>query len=277
LGKIEDLAKIARAQFVDDIFVTISSERDVVKKIAAEARRQRLNVKVVPELYDGLGLNSPIQYLGEFPVLELHCERIPAVGLFIKRAVDIVLSIISLVGLSPLFFLLAIAISIDSPGPVLFKSKRVGKKGRVFTFYKFRTMVSNAEELKKQLHHLNERDNGLLFKITNDPRITSVGKFLRRYSIDELPQLWNVLRGEMSLVGPRPPLPEEVDRYSLEHLRRLDVKPGMTGLWQVSARMDASFESYMTLDLEYIEKWSFWLDAQLLWKTISAVAKGHGR
>lgn len=277
LGNPEDLARIARAEFVDDIFVTISSERDIVKRIAAEARRQRLNVKVVPELYDGLAWNSPIQYFGEFPVMELHWERLPAVGLFVKRVTDVLTSAIAIAVLCPVFALLAIGIKLDSQGPVFFKSKRVGKKGRIFTFYKFRTMVANAEELKEELNHLNERDNGLLFKIAKDPRITRLGKFLRRYSIDELPQLWNVLRGEMSLVGPRPPLPAEFNKYSLEHLRRLDVKPGMTGLWQVTARMDSSFENYMMLDLEYIDKWSFWLDARLLWKTIPAVVRGQGR
>jgi exopolysaccharide biosynthesis polyprenyl glycosylphosphotransferase len=276
LGRVEDLAKIARALFVDDIFITMPSEPNIVKNIATEARRQRLNVKVVPELYDDLAWNSPIQYYGHFPVMELHWERIPAVGLFVKRATDMVVSTIALFVLSPVFAFLAIAIRLDSPGSVFFTSKRVGKKGRVFSFYKFRTMVSNAEDLKKQLHDLNERDNGLLFKIAKDPRVTRIGKVLRRYSVDELPQLWNVLRGDMSLVGPRPPLPEEVDKYSLEHLRRLDVKPGITGLWQVSARKDPSFESYMTLDLEYIEKWSFWLDAKVLLKTLPAVLSGSG-
>lgn len=277
LGKIEDLSRIARAQFVDEVFVTIASERELVKRVAAEARRQHLNVKVIPELYDGLARNAPIQQFGEFPVMELHWESIPTVGLFVKRITDAVLSAIALGVLSPLLLALALAIKLDSRGGVLYRSKRVGRKGKTFTCYKFRTMVLNADDLKAQLHHLNERSNGLLFKMENDPRVTRLGKFLRKYSLDELPQFWNVLRGDMSLVGPRPPLPAEFDQYSLEHLRRLDVKPGITGFWQVTGRLDPSFENYMALDLEYIEKWGFWLDTRILWKTIPAVLKGQGR
>lgn len=277
LGKIEDLSRIARAQFVDDVFVTIPSERELVKSVAAEARRQHLNVKVIPELYDGLARNVPIQQFGEFPVMELHWESIPTVGLFVKRITDAVLSAIALGVLSPLLLALALAIKLDSRGSVLYRSKRVGRKGKTFTCYKFRTMVLNADDLKAQLHHLNERSNGLLFKMENDPRVTRLGKFLRKYSLDELPQFWNVLRGDMSLVGPRPPLPAEFDQYSLEHLRRLDVKPGITGFWQVTGRLDPSFENYMALDLEYIEKWGFWLDTKILCKTIPAVLKGQGR
>lgn len=277
LGKVEDLARVARAQFVDEIFVTIPSEREIVKKIAVEARRQRLNLKLVPELYDGLAWKVPINHLGDFPVMDIHWEPIPIVGLFFKRLLDITVSALSLIALSPLLLLLAAAIKLDSAGPALYKSKRVGKKGRTFICYKFRTMVPNAEGLKEQLDHLNERSNGLLFKIKNDPRVTRLGRVLRQYSIDELPQLWNVLKGEMSLVGPRPPLPTEFDQYSLEHLRRLDAKPGITGLWQVSARSDPSFENYLKLDLEYIEKWGFWMDAQILCKTIPVVLEGQGR
>jgi len=277
LGKIEDLARIARAQFVDEVFVTIPSERELVKSVAAEARRQHLNVKVVPELYDGLAYNAPIQQFGDFPVMELHWESIPTVGLFVKRITDAVLSAIALGVLSPLLLALALAIKLDSRGSVLYRSKRVGRKGKTFTCYKFRTMVLNADDLKAQLHHLNERSNGLLFKMENDPRITRLGKSLRKYSLDELPQFWNVLRGDMSLVGPRPPLPAEFNQYSLEHLRRLDVKPGITGFWQVTGRLDPSFENYMALDLEYIEKWGFWLDTKILWKTIPAVLKGQER
>lgn len=277
LGKIEDLARIARARFVDEVFVTIPSERELVKSVAAEARRQHLNVKVVPELYDGLARNAPIQQFGEFPVMELHGELIPTLGLFVKSIADVILAAGALLVLSPVILFIALAIKIDSRGSVLYTSRRVGKKGALFNCYKFRTMVLNADGLKPQLRHLNERSNGLLFKMENDPRITRLGKFLRKYSLDELPQFWNVLRGDMSLVGPRPPLPEEFDQYSLEHLRRLDVKPGITGFWQVSARLDPSFENYMALDLEYIEKWRFWLDAKILWQTIPAVLKGQGR
>jgi exopolysaccharide biosynthesis polyprenyl glycosylphosphotransferase len=276
LGNIEDLPKIARAQFVDEILITIPSERDVVKSVAAEGRRLRLNVRVVPELYDGLARSAVIHHMGDFPVMELHWEPIPTLGLFVKRGTDILLSALALVVLSPFLLFLAIVIKLDSPGPIFHKSKRVGRKGATFNCYKLRTMVMNAEQLKEQLNHLNERSNGMLFKIAQDPRITRLGKFLRKYSLDELPQLWNVLKGEMSLVGPRPPLPSEYDQYSLEHLRRLDVKPGVTGLWQVTARSDPSFENYMSLDLKYIESWGLWTDAKILWRTIPAVMKGQG-
>lgn len=277
LGTIEDLPRVARAQFVDEVFVTTLSERDLVKRVAAEARRQHLNVKVVPDLYDELGLDTPIRSLGELPLVELHWEAIPTLGLFVKRVADVVLSALALIISAPILLVAAIGIKIDSRGPVFYKSERVGRKGVVFTCWKLRTMVANADQLKKNLNHLNERSNGLLFKVADDPRVTRIGMFLRRYSIDELPQLWNVLRGEMSLVGPRPPLPSEFDQYSLEHLRRLDVKPGITGLWQVTARQDPSFENYMALDLEYIEHWGFWMDAKILWKTIPAVLRGRGQ
>jgi len=159
---------------------------------------------------------------------------------------------------------------------VFHRAKRVGRKGVPFVCYKFRSMIRDAEKRKEELHHLNERSNALLFKIKDDPRITCMGAFLRRYSLDELPQFWNIFRGDMSLVGPRPPLPTEFEGYSLEHLRRLDVKPGLTGLWQVKARLDPSFDQYISLDLQYIEYWSLWLDLKILLSTIPAVLRGEG-
>lgn len=275
LGKIEDLPQIARAQFVDEVFITIPSERDLVKKIAVEARNLRLNVNVVPELYDGLGWNAPMRYVGEFPVMELHWEPIPALGLFFKRAIDILSSVFALIFLSPVMAVVAAAIKLDSPGPVFYRSTRVGKKGRTFICHKFRSMVTNADDMKDQVRHLNERE-GPFFKVTNDPRITQLGKLLRKYSLDELPQFWNVLRGDMSLVGPRPHPLDDYGQYSLGHLRRLDVKPGITCIWQVTARQDPSFETNMALDLEYIESWSLWLDIQILLETIPAVLRGEG-
>jgi exopolysaccharide biosynthesis polyprenyl glycosylphosphotransferase len=277
LGDIHDLPRVARIRFVDDIFVTIPSERELVKGIASEARRQHLNVMVVPDMYDGLLSPAPIQHFGEFPVMELHWEAIPTVGLFIKRIIDLFVSAFALISLLPFLAIVAIAVKVTSVGPAIYTSKRIGRKGRVFDCYKFRTMVSNAEELRPSLEHLNERSNGLLFKIGTDPRITALGRLLRAYSIDELPQLWNVLKGEMSLVGPRPPLPTEVNQYALEHLRRLDMKPGLTGFWQITSREDPSFESYMALDLEYIQNWSFWMDAKILFKTIPVVVRGKGQ
>lgn len=275
-GRIEDLQRVARTLFVDDLFITIPSEREVVKRVAAEARRAHLTVKVVPELYDGLGWSAPVAHIGHFPVMELHGRPIPALGLFSKRVLDIFLSAMALVVLAPVLGVIALAIRLDSRGSVLYRSRRVGKKGRIFACHKFRTMVSNADDLKESLRSKNER-NGPFFKMCQDPRVTRLGKFLRKYSLDELPQLWNVLRGEMSLVGPRPHPLDDFQQYSLEHLRRLDIRPGITGLWQVSARHDPSFDRNMELDLEYIENWQFWMDVRILLKTLPAVMKGQGQ
>jgi exopolysaccharide biosynthesis polyprenyl glycosylphosphotransferase len=275
LGKIEDLASVARSQFLDDIFITIPSERELVKRIAVEARKQRVDVKVIPELYDGLCWNATIHHVGDFPVMEVHCKAIPTFGLLIKRAFDIAASILGLVLFSPLLFLLAIAIKLDSRGPAIYKSIRVGQKGQPFPCFKFRTMVVNADHLKAGLRARNER-SGPFFKITDDPRVTRLGKFLRKYSLDELPQLWNVLRGDMTLVGPRPHPMDDYQQYTLDHLRRLEVKPGITGLWQTTARRDPSFETNMLLDLEYIEQWSLLLDCKILLMTIPAVLRAEG-
>lgn len=275
LGRIEDLRRIARAEFVDEVFITIPSERELVKSVAAEARQNRLNVKVIPDLYDGLAWEAPIQHVGGFPIMELHWEPIPAFGLFIKRFIDVLGSGLGLIVLSPLLIVIGIAIRLDSHGDAIYRSLRVGKKGRKFACYKFRTMALNADEVKEQLRHLNER-NGPTFKITNDPRITRLGMILRKYSLDELPQLWNVLKGDMSLVGPRPHPLDDYAQYDLEHLRRLDVRPGITGLWQVRARQDPSFDTNMYLDLEYIDNWNLWLDMKILLRTLPSALSGTG-
>jgi lipopolysaccharide/colanic/teichoic acid biosynthesis glycosyltransferase len=193
----------------------------------------------------------------------------------LKRMLDIVASSIALVLLSPVLAAIAIAVRWDSRGPIFYLSDRIGKKGRVFRCMKFRTMVPDAERRKADILHMNERDS-VLFKITDDPRITRMGHFLRKYSLDELPQLINVLRGDMSMVGPRPPIASEVKRYELNHLRRLDVVPGVTGLWQVQARQDPSFDSYISLDTAYIENWSLWLDIKILVRTVGVVVSGTG-
>jgi exopolysaccharide biosynthesis polyprenyl glycosylphosphotransferase len=275
IGKIEDLPRVAQSLFLDEVFITIPSERELVKRIAIESRNYRLDVKVIPELYDGLCWNAPIQHVGDFPVMEVHWRAIPTFGLLVKRVSDVVLSLLGLVVFSPLLLLLAVAIKLDSHGPALYRSLRVGKKGRPFGCFKFRTMVVNADDLKASLRSRNER-SGPFFKISEDPRVTRLGKFLRKYSLDELPQLWNVLRGDMTLVGPRPHPMDDYQQYALDHLRRLEVNPGITGLWQTTARRDPSFETNMLLDLEYIENWSLWLDCKILAKTIPAVFRAEG-
>jgi lipopolysaccharide/colanic/teichoic acid biosynthesis glycosyltransferase len=181
-----------------------------------------------------------------------------------------------LLTLAPLLAVVALLVKLSDPGPVLFRQTRYGRHGEEFLIYKFRTMVANAEALKPELDHLNKHADGPLFKIDDDPRITKIGAVLRKYSLDELPQLLNVLFGNMSLVGPRPPLPAEVEQYGIEAHRRLAVKPGLTGLWQVSGRSDLSWEDSVRLDLRYVENWSLALDAMILWKTVFVVAKGNG-
>jgi exopolysaccharide biosynthesis polyprenyl glycosylphosphotransferase len=272
LGRVEDLPRIARAKFVDEVFITIPSERELVKRVALEARQHHLDVKVVPDLYDGLGWNVPHRQIGDFPVMEIHWHTIPTLGLFVKRICDAAVAFVALVVCLPLFLFLALLVKLDSPGPALYRSRRVGQKGRVFLCYKLRTMVSNADDLKESLRSRNERE-GPFFKIGDDPR---AGKFLRKYSFDEVPQLWNVLVGDMSLVGPRPHPLDDYRQYSLEHFRRLDVKPGITGLWQVTARQDPSFETNMGLDVEYIENWSLWFDLRILSRTIPAILRAEG-
>ena len=194
---------------------------------------------------------------------------------FLKRALDIIGSSILLVLLSPLFLITALAIKIDAPGPVFYSQTRVGKWGKLFTMHKFRSMVVGADKMKDELLDQDEA-GGVIFKIKRDPRITRVGRIIRKLSIDELPQIWNVLKGDMSLVGPRPPVPREVAQYELSDRRRLDVIPGITCIWQVSGRSDIDFKGQVKLDIQYIESQSFWTDIKLLFKTIPAVLLGKG-
>ena len=275
VGTLDTLFQNARQQFVDEIFFTTPCERGIVQDVLEKARAHGVDLRVVPDLYDGVAWNSPIEYIGQFPTIPLHCGRVPEMALLLKRTLDIAFSIMVVILLAPLVALIAIAIKIDSGGPVFYSSERIGKKGRVFRCSKFRTMVCDAEKKRAEIMHMNERD-GVLFKISNDPRITRVGRFLRKYSLDELPQFFNVLHGDMSVVGPRPPIASEVREYKLSHLRRLDVTPGITGLWQVQGRQDPSFDSYISLDVTYIENWSVWLDIKIIVRTIAVVFSGTG-
>ncbi len=275
LGTLETLFNHTRKHFIDEIFFTTSCEQRVMQDVLEKARTHGVDLRLVPDLYGGLAWNSPIEYVGQFPTIPLHCGVVPEIGLVLKRSLDVVFSALTLLLLSPFFLVIGIMIKLDSRGPIFYRSERIGKKGRVFRCYKFRTMVSDAEKKLASVIHMNERD-GVLFKIANDPRITRVGRILRKYSLDELPQFFNVLRGEMSIVGPRPPIASEVEEYKLSHLRRLNVTPGITGLWQVQGRRDPSFDSYVSLDLTYIENWSIWLDLKIIIRTVGVVLSGTG-
>lgn len=275
-GRVEDLSRIARTDFVDEIILTSPLSPDLARRVIREARRNQIDVKLVPDLF-GFEPDDPLVFekVGNVAVLTLREERLPTFRLFLKRNVDAAAAAAVLIFASPLLLIIASAIKLESRGPILYQAHRAGLKGRRFSCYKFRTMCADADNLKEGLRAQNQR-RGPFFKMVDDPRITRIGRFLRRYSLDELPQLWNVVRGEMSLVGPRPHPIDDFERYDLGDLQRLDVPPGLTGLWQVTARRDPSFERGLALDLEYIRNWSLWRDFRILWKTISVVIRGSG-
>ncbi len=275
IGRVAELAQVARKDFVDEVILAAPKDEELARRMLREARRLRLDLAIVPELFGCSPADHDVERVGGLPVIGLHFERLPAVDLILKRIADILGAGAFLVFLSPLIALIALLIKLDSPGRVLYSAPRVGRKGRLFRCHKFRTMVSNADALKDSLRQDNRR-SGPFFKINCDPRVTRVGHLLRRYSLDELPQLINVLKGEMSLVGPRPHPLDDVAGYALEHMARLDVTPGITGLWQVTARRDPSFQRGMELDREYIRTWSLGLDLKILLRTVMAVLDGSG-
>jgi exopolysaccharide biosynthesis polyprenyl glycosylphosphotransferase len=275
LGGVEDLPRVARAEFVDEVILSGGEDARVARRVVRLARENRLDLRVVPTLFGFTPPKARLEYIGELPAIALLEEPLPSLGLKMKRGIDVLLSATALAMTSPLLAIIALVVKIDSPGPILYSAQRIGKKGRSLRCHKFRTMVGNADALKENLRTRNERA-GPLFKIGDDPRITSVGRMLRRYSLDELPQLWNVLIGDMSLVGPRPHPLDDFARYHLNQFWRLDVSPGLTGLWQVEARRDPSFHQSLSLDLKYIENWSLWLDLKILFKTLPVVLAGTG-
>jgi len=275
LGGLERIRQLTRLHFIDEVVIAEPCAIEDVIRLVEEARDLDIDIRSISGYYGELTADTPIEYLGIFPVVSLHRRDPRTVALILKRIVDIALSMLALTAVFPLMMAIAILIRLDSRGPIFFVSERIGKRGRVFPCFKFRTMVKDAEKLKKDLAAMNERD-GILFKVSNDPRVTRVGRILRKYSLDELPQFFNVLRGEMSIVGPRPPIASEVEKYELEHFRRLEVLPGLTGLWQVQARQDSSFAKYIALDTAYVENWSFWLDLKILVRTAEVVVRGTG-
>lgn len=277
LGKIGELQTILQQNKVDEILVClpVDSRFSDIISIVQHARDLGIVVRILPAPGQSYILkNLHIEEFEGEAVVTLFRERM-LLQLLFKRLVDIVASLTGLIILSPLLLVVALVIKTTSHGPVFFTQDRVGMNQRRFRLYKFRSMVVDAEAQKAKLAHLNEL-NGPAFKIANDPRITRIGRFLRKTSIDELPQLINVLQGEMSLVGPRPPLPDEVKKYEWLYRRRLSVKPGITCFWQVSGRSNTTFEQWMEMDHDYIDNWSLWLDLKILLKTFPAVIFGRG-
>ena len=275
ISNAQDVIALARSRFVDEVIFTERPAAEFEADLLSEAAPHSINIRFIPDVSETLRVPQAIDYLGDLPTILLHKPAPRTVAKFVKRTLDVLFSSVGLAVLGPLMLLVAIAVRLDSAGPIFYTSPRIGKKGRIIYCHKFRTMVPNAAALLASVAHLNDRD-GVLFKIKKDPRITRIGAVLRKYSLDELPQLWNVLRGDMSLVGPRPCIESEVAQYKTHHYRRLDVLPGLTGLWQVEARCDPSFESYIQLDSKYADEWSVWLDLKLIARTFVVVLMGTG-
>jgi exopolysaccharide biosynthesis polyprenyl glycosylphosphotransferase len=275
IGTLDSIEELLHTQVIDEVAICLPfSKWEEMNAIAHMCEEEGRIVRVPMDMLDRTIATGRVEELDGTPVYSLVSGPDRLAAFVVKRAFDVVVATLALIVASP--FLLAIALRIRSTdgAPVLFRQTRVGLHGRRFTLLKFRTMVPDAEARLGDLAGQSEVA-GAAFKITDDPRVTHSGRFLRRTSLDELPQLWNVLRGEMSLVGPRPALPREVDDYDLWHRRRLSMKPGITGLWQVSARRSAAFDNWAQLDLSYIDRWSLWLDIKILMRTIPAAVEGR--
>jgi exopolysaccharide biosynthesis polyprenyl glycosylphosphotransferase len=272
---IGELPSILRQHVVDEIIFAVGSEslanlEEVFLLCDEEGVRTRVAVDFFPHVNSTVSLDR----FGSTPLLTFSAAPYDEIRLLVKRLTDIAIAAAGLVVLAPFMAAISILIRLTSPGPAIFRQVRCGLNGRRFLFYKFRSMCQNAEELKPALEHLNTRET--VFKIPHDPRLTSIGRYLRKFSIDEWPQLWNVLRGDMSLVGPRPAVPGEVDRYQRWQRRRLRMRPGLTCLWAISGRDNVDFETWMKLDMQYIDNWSLALDWKILLRTIPHVLMGHG-
>jgi exopolysaccharide biosynthesis polyprenyl glycosylphosphotransferase len=278
LGMLDDLEAVLHSRIVDEVAVCLPfSMEDLIEEAVYICEQEGKVVRMPVAPVERALTTGRLESIDGVGVYSLSNGPDRAVGLFLKRVLDVAGGAFLLILASPLIGALAIAIKADSSGgPVFFRQERVGLHGRGFNVIKFRSMCIDAEDQLDDLREHNEIQ-GHAFKLRDDPRITGVGRFLRRSSLDELPQLWNVLRGQMSLVGPRPPLPSEVARYDVWHRRRLSMKPGMTGLWQVGARHSREFDHWVEQDLEYIDSWSLWLDFKIMARTVPAVLSGTGR
>lgn len=289
VGNFEDLPEIIRELGIQEVIITdnrIPSEKlfDAMMQLG---RRRKVEFRLAPSMFNFLPQKTSVEQIGVLPMVSLFREPLSDAEKFIKRASDIFISSTILLILSPVLLVIAVLIKLDSRGAVLFKQERVGMDGRKFLCYKFRTMRADADEsIHREAYRKNiagkaeanagDADKPVFGKVKNDPRITRLGKFLRRASLDELPQFLNVLRGDMSVVGARPPIPYEVEEYDLRHRKRLDMKPGITGLWQVSGRNRMTFDEMVQIDTFYIENWSLWLDLKIILLTLPAVLRGDG-
>jgi len=276
LGPVDNLPALLKGKDIDEVIITLPWQyHRKIMSITTICEREQIRARIVPDIFQMTLARMDIAEVAGIPLIGTKHRTIGGFDLAMKRAIDFAASLLGLIVLSPLMALIALAIKLESPGPALFKQERVGRNGRRFGIYKFRSMVADAEEQKADLEALNEAD-GPLFKIKDDPRRTRMGRLLRKLSLDELPQLYNVLRGDMSLVGPRPNIPAEVEQYQEWHKRRLDVVPGITGLWAVSGRSDLTFDEMTLLDIYYIENWSPAMDLKIALRTIPRVLTGAG-
>jgi exopolysaccharide biosynthesis polyprenyl glycosylphosphotransferase len=289
VGTFDDLAALIRDLEIQEVIITdttISSDR-LFEAMMQVGRRQKVEFRFAPTLFDLLPQKTSVEQIGVLPMVRLFREPLSDLERFLKRVSDIVISTVAIVLLSPLLLLISLLIRIGSRGPVLFQQERVGMDGRIFLCYKFRTMDAGADDAahreaySKNIEGSSAANAGdehtpVFGKVKDDPRVTPTGRWLRRSSLDELPQLFNVLKGDMSVVGPRPPIPYEVEEYALWHRKRLDMKPGITGLWQVSGRNRLTFDEMVRTDLYYIENWSLWLDLKIILLTLPAVWRGDG-
>ena len=277
LGDSDHVLEVLTDVGADTVAVTAWSDvsQNDLRHLSWDLEGSGVTLLVAPRLTDISGPRIHIRPVAGLPLLNIEEPEFSGVRRVVKGGMDRILALISVILLAPVFIAIALAVKLTSRGPVLFTQTRIGRHGKPFVIHKFRSMYVDAESRQSELEHLNESD-GTLFKMRHDPRITPVGRFLRRFSLDELPQFFDVLRGRMSLVGPRPPLPKEVARYASLVRRRLVVKPGITGLWQVSGRSDLSWEESVRLDLLYVESWSLALDIAIMLKTVLAVLRRSG-
>ena len=280
LGSYEDIPRLVlEGEVIDEVVIApatgVQEDANRLQGVFLQLEELGIVTRIVVNLLPRSASHLAFDDLSGLPLLTFFTAPRDEVLLFVRRCADFVLAVIFLGLLSPLLAILAALVKLTSPGPVLFRQVRCGLHGRPFTFLKFRSMQLDAEEVKPQLAPYNEMD-GPAFKMTNDPRVTPIGRWLRRTSLDELPQLWNILKGDMSFVGPRPAVIEEVRQYEPWQRRRLSMPPGLTCLWQISGRNDLSFEEWMKLDLEYIDNWSLWLDVKIAVRTVPAVILGRG-